>query len=151
METSVLQGIVTLFVSYVLILEHAITGDTNATEQGHPRINLSESPVQGVSVLANLSTLVQIFSAIVRNLFDGIHHLDFEIDNHMMLIRDIYSRLKAHFLDQFIFNIFSPDADRESGSEICISSRQGDLRICDMIPSVPYLVSPIYLQNSSVP
>ncbi|KAL0459367.1 UNVERIFIED_CONTAM: hypothetical protein Slati_0563900 [Sesamum latifolium] len=39
---------------------------------------------------------------------------------------------------QFISNILSLDADHEPGPEICISW-EGDSRISDLIPSVPYL------------
>ncbi|XP_051141910.1 exocyst complex component EXO84A-like isoform X2 [Andrographis paniculata] len=127
MESLVLKGIVDLFVSYVDIHESALTGKTDAADRGSPRIGLSEFPIQGVSVLANMSTLAQFFSGIVRNVFNGVDHLDSEINNHIILTQNIYSRLKASFLDQFIANIFSSDPANESASET------------DMIPSVPYL------------
>ncbi|KAI3449808.1 hypothetical protein Pfo_006473 [Paulownia fortunei] len=138
MESSVLKGIIDLLTAYILILESALTGDTDVIEKEGFRINLPESPTQGVFILANLSTLMQFSSSIIRNIFDGIHQLDFEIDNYLLFIQDTYSRLKACFFGQFISNIFSPNVDHESGPEICVSW-QGDSRMCDLIPSVPYL------------
>ncbi|KAL2238723.1 UNVERIFIED_CONTAM: hypothetical protein Sindi_1064000 [Sesamum indicum] len=138
MESSVLKGITDLFTAYIVNLEHTIAGETDVVDKEGLSINSPESPTQGVFMLANLSTLMQFSSCIIRNIFGGIHQMDFEIDNYLMFIQDIYSRLKASFLDQFISNIFSPDADHESGPEICISW-EGDSRISDLIPSVPYL------------
>ncbi|KAG6400928.1 hypothetical protein SASPL_137773 [Salvia splendens] len=89
MESSVLKGIMDLLTAYVVILESAITGDTDAMEKEGFKINLPETPTQGVIILANLSTLVQFSSSIIRNLFDG-----------------------------FISNIFSPNAGHESSPEI---------------------------------
>ncbi|KAL8547909.1 hypothetical protein ACS0TY_007281 [Phlomoides rotata] len=138
MESSVLKGLVDLFTAYIIVLESAITGDTDVMEKGGYKINLPESPTQGVFVLANLSTLMQFSFSFIRNFFDGIHQLNFEIDNYTMFIQDVYNRLKACFLDQFISNIFSPKVEHESSPDIrvCI---QDDSRICDLIPSVPYL------------
>ncbi|KAH6811585.1 hypothetical protein C2S51_025347 [Perilla frutescens var. frutescens] len=81
---------------------------------------------------------MQFAFSIIRNIFEGMHQLDFEIDNYEMLVQDIYSRLKSCFLGQFITNIFSPNVDHESGPEIRIS-RQDSCRYSDLIPSVPYL------------
>ncbi|KAG8389174.1 hypothetical protein BUALT_Bualt02G0201600 [Buddleja alternifolia] len=138
MESSVLKGIMDLLTSYIIILESVLTGDTERTEKEGSKINVPESSTQGVFILANLSTLIQFSSSIIRSTFEGIHHLEFQIDNHLLFIQDIYSRLKACFLKQFISNIFSPNVDHEFGPEICIS-RESDSRIYDLIPSVPYL------------
>lgn len=139
MESSVLKGIMDLFTAYIVILESAITGDTDVMEKGGFRINLPETPTQGVFILANLSTLMQLFSSIIRNIFDGIHQLYFEIDNYIMFIQDTYSRIKACFLGRFISNIFSPNVDHESGPEV-LNGRQDNSRFSDLFPSVPYLV-----------
>ncbi|KAK6164427.1 hypothetical protein DH2020_001291 [Rehmannia glutinosa] len=138
MESSVLKAITDLLTAYIVILESALSGDTDVIEKQGFRINSQESPSQGFSILANISTLVQFSTCIIRNIFDGIHHLDFEIDNYLTFVQDVYGRLKACFLGQFISNIFSPNVDHESGPELCISG-QDDSRICDLIPSVPYL------------
>ncbi|KAK6141494.1 hypothetical protein DH2020_024761 [Rehmannia glutinosa] len=138
MESSVLKAITDLLTAYIVILESALSGDTDVIEKHGFRINSPESPTQGFFILANISTLVQFSTCIIRNLFDGIHHLDFEIDNYLTFVQDVYGRLKACFLGQFISNIFSPNVDHESGPELCISW-QDDSRICDLIPSVPYL------------
>ncbi|KAK4418424.1 Exocyst complex component EXO84C [Sesamum alatum] len=138
MESSVLKGMMDLFTAYIVNLERTLTGETDVTDKEGSSINSPESPSQGVFMLANLSTLMQFSSCIIRNIFGGIHQMAFEIDNYLMFVHDIYSRLKACFLDQFISNIFSPDADHESGPEIRISW-EGDSRISDLIPSVPYL------------
>lgn len=136
MESVVLKGIMDLLTTYIVILESALTSDTDVIEKSGFSVNLPESPTQGVSILANLSTIMQLSYSIIKNVFEGIHHLDFEIDHHLMFIQDIYSRLKACFLDGFIPNIFSPNADHE---EICITW-EDDSRTRDLIPSVPYLV-----------
>lgn len=136
MESSVLKGIVDLLTAYVVILESAITGDADAMEKEGFKINFPETPTQGVIILANLSTLVQFSSSIIRNLFDGVHQLEFEMDSYATLVQDIYSRLKSYFLDQFISNIFLPNAGHESSPEIRHDSR----RYLDLTPSVPYLV-----------
>ncbi|KAL8055253.1 hypothetical protein ABFX02_04G044800 [Erythranthe guttata] len=133
MESAVLKGIMDLLTAYIVILESALTGETE-----NSRINLPESPTQGVFILANLSTIIRFCFSIIRNIFDDTHQLDFEIDNHVMFVEDIYKQLKACFLGQFVSNIFSSNVDHESGSGICISW-DGDSRIHDMIPSVPYL------------
>ncbi|KAL7113152.1 hypothetical protein ACP275_04G045500 [Erythranthe tilingii] len=133
MESAVLKGIMDLLTAYIVILESALTGETEIL-----RINLPESPTQGVFILANLSTIIRFCFSIIRNIFDDAHQLGFEIDNHVMFVEDIYRRLKACFLGQFVSNIFSSNVDQESGSGICISW-DGDSRIHDMIPSVPYL------------
>ncbi|XP_057798169.1 exocyst complex component EXO84B-like isoform X2 [Salvia miltiorrhiza] len=138
MEGSVLKGIIDFFTAYVVILESAITADTDAMEKEGFKIKLPETPTQGVFILANLSTLVQFSSSIIRNLFDGIHHLDFEMDSYATLVQDIYSRLRSCFLDHFISNIFSPNAGHESSPEIRLS-RQNSCRYFDLTPSVPYL------------
>ncbi|XP_042014594.1 exocyst complex component EXO84B-like isoform X2 [Salvia splendens] len=135
MESSVLKGIVDLLTAYVVILESAITGDTDAMEKEGFKINLPETPTQGVIVLANLSTLVQFSSSIIRNLFEGVHQLKFEMDSYATLVQDIYNRLKSYFLDHFISNIFSPNAGHESSPEI----HDDSCRYLDLTPSVPYL------------
>ncbi|KAL1539640.1 exocyst complex component EXO84B-like isoform X2 [Salvia divinorum] len=135
MESSVLKGIMDLLTAYVVILESAITGDTVAMEKEGFKINLPETPTQGVIVLANLSTLVQLSSSIIRNLFDGVHQLDFEMDSYATLVQDIYSRLKSYFLDEFISNIFLPNAGHQSSPEI----HHDSCRYLDLTPSVPYL------------
>lgn len=136
MESSVLKGFMDLFTAYVAVLESAITGDTDVMEKEGFSISLPETATQGVFILANLSTLMQFTLSIIRNVFDGIPHLDFEIENHAALVQEIYSRLKSCFLGQFISNIFSPNADHESSPD----SRQDSSRYSDLIPSVPYLV-----------
>ncbi|KAL0419731.1 UNVERIFIED_CONTAM: hypothetical protein Sradi_1386600 [Sesamum radiatum] len=138
MESSVLKGITDLFTAYIVNLERILAGETDDVDKAGLSINSPESPTQGVFMLANLSALMQFSSCIIRNIFGDIHQMDFEIDNYLMFVQDIYNRLKACFLDQFISNIFSPDADHEPGPEICISW-EGDSRISDLIPSVPYL------------
>ncbi|KAK6141498.1 hypothetical protein DH2020_024757 [Rehmannia glutinosa] len=107
MESSVLKAITDLLTAYIVILESALSGDTDVIEKHGFRINSPESPTQGFFILANISTLVQFSTCIIRNLFDGIHHLDFEIDNYLTFVQDVYGRLKACFLGQFISNIFS--------------------------------------------
>ncbi|KAL3849991.1 hypothetical protein ACJIZ3_011873 [Penstemon smallii] len=127
MENSVLRGLMNLFKAYIVILESALLpGETDMIEKG-------------VLILANLTTLIQFSSSVIRNMFDGIHHLDFEIDNHLLFVQDMYSRLKAGFIEQFVANIFSRSASHESGGSEKCNIWQEDSRTYDMTPSLPYL------------
>ncbi|KAL2487895.1 Exocyst complex component EXO84A [Forsythia ovata] len=138
MESSVLKGIMDLFTAYTVILESAILGDTDVAEKGGFKVNFPESPVQEVSILVSLSTLVQLVSSIIKNIFDGIHHLDFEIDNYLLFIQDTCSRLRSCFIEEFINNIFSPDVDHQCVPENRISW-QDNSKIYNLVPSPTHL------------
>lgn len=66
MESSIVIGVKELYMEYVVILEKAITDDKQVSEVG-PVINVAESLPQKVSMLANLSSLQQLFFNILRS------------------------------------------------------------------------------------
>lgn len=139
MESSVLKGIKDLFNAYIVILESALSGDKDSSEKGGSKVNFPEAPVQEVSILASLSTLVQFVSSIVKNIFDGIHDLDFEIDNYLLFIQDTCSRLRTCFIEEFINNIVSRDVDHQCISESRISWLDNS-KIYNLVPSPTHLV-----------
>ncbi|GFZ17673.1 hypothetical protein Acr_26g0009430 [Actinidia rufa] len=102
MEGSILRGLMDLFMEYLTILEIALTGKGNGLDKGGPGVNLAKLPEQEVAIVANLSTLVQLFSSIVKSVFKGINHLNFEVDSFMSHIQEASDRLRAHFCQQFI-------------------------------------------------
>ncbi|XP_075493683.1 exocyst complex component EXO84A-like [Primulina tabacum] len=138
MESWILKGILDLFVAYIVILESALTGDTYVLQKEGLSINLPESPTQEIYILANLSTLMQFSSSIIRNIFEGIHGSEFEIHNFLLFVQDVYGRLRAGFFKQYMKNILSPDDDHQACSSESRINRD-ESTIHDLIPSVPYL------------
>lgn len=135
MGSSVLKRLMDLFKAYVAILERALCGDTQMMQEEVSRTSLPESLTQQAAILVNLSTLMQFSASIIRNIFDGFSQLDDEIDKH----QSIYLRLKTHFLETFVSDIFSSTVGDDYGHESSISWKR-DSTIYDLIPSVPYLV-----------
>ncbi|KAB2003635.1 hypothetical protein ES319_D11G145400v1 [Gossypium barbadense] len=130
MEGSILKGLMNLFTEYIAILEKAITFETHVSEKGSKR-NLAESLPQQLSVLANLSTLQLFFFKIVRSFLRGPGHLnsklrkknsiDFlkkELDGCILFIQEAVAKLKAHFCQQFINRMMSP----ETGSKLIVET-----------------------------
>ncbi|XP_073140979.1 exocyst complex component EXO84A-like [Henckelia pumila] len=138
MESSILKGILDLFVAYIVVLESALTGDTDVLQKEGLSINLPESPAQEICILANISTLMQFSSMVIRNIFEGIHGSEFEIQNFLLFVKDVNGRLRAGFLKQFVKNIFSTDDDHQACSSEC-RINWDESTICDLVPSVPYL------------
>ncbi|XP_029125367.1 exocyst complex component EXO84B-like [Cajanus cajan] len=83
MGSLVISGITNLFTEYIVILEKALTYETITMEQGSPRIK-AETLSQQVSILANLSTLVQFLSIMVKNIFGSSGHLQI-LENHSIV------------------------------------------------------------------
>ncbi|KZV15794.1 hypothetical protein F511_02010 [Dorcoceras hygrometricum] len=132
MESSILRGSLDLFVAYIVILESALTGDTDTLQNEGLSINLPESPTQEIYILANLSTLMQFLSGVIRNIFDGIHGSEFEIHNFLSFVQGVHDRLRARFLQQFTENISSVGDDHRR-------INWDESTIYDLVPSVPYL------------
>ena len=133
--TTLFRSLTDLFTAYVVILERALCGDTQMMQEEVCRLNLTESLTQQAGILVNLSTLMQFSASLIRNISDGFPQLDAEIDKH----QSMYLRLKTHFLETFVSDIFSLNAGDDYGRESRVS-RQKDSTIYDLIPSVPYLV-----------
>ncbi|CAK9149984.1 unnamed protein product [Ilex paraguariensis] len=141
MEGPILRGLVDLFMEYIVVLERALATDMIATEEAGSRINLAETLAQQVSLLANLSTLVQFFSGIVRNVFKNINHLNFEIDSYILYIEEACGRLRTHFCEQFIHKILSCEGYHGLTVESCINSQEdGSNMFGNLVPSVCYQV-----------
>lgn len=140
MEGCILKGLMDLFTEYIGILENALTGDRI---RDGSKINLAESLVQGVSIIANSLTLGQFFSNIVRSVFDDIHHLKFEIDNYILFIQDSHAQLKRYLFQQVIEKFFSPEDDEQHDSESYITL-EDDSHTCSLAPSVPYQVMKLF-------
>lgn len=138
MEGSVLKGLMDLFTEYTVILESSLDDkEYDGADEVDSSINSAESLVQQVSVITNLSTLVNIFSGIVRSIFKESSHLEFEIDSYILFVQEACSRLRADLYEQFIQRIMSLKSDyrltpNESPDDSDSSS--------DIMPSVPYQV-----------
>ncbi|KAK7393371.1 hypothetical protein VNO78_21924 [Psophocarpus tetragonolobus] len=120
MGSLVINGITNLFREYIVILERALTYETSSTEQVSPRINLAESLPQQVSILANLSSLVQFLSIMVKNIFRSSDHIDLQVlENHssvnhkqglhdfLFFIEDSSNKLRNVFNQQLILRVLS--------------------------------------------
>ncbi|XP_038718564.1 exocyst complex component EXO84B-like isoform X2 [Tripterygium wilfordii] len=153
MEGSVVGGLVDLFMEYIVILERAITHETNGMEKGGSRINLAESLQQEVSVLVNLSTLKQFFSSLVTTISGQTNHIDpgqnkiqsdgiqdTELDSCIMFLCDASTKLRAHFFQQFINRLMSletgpiPGVGNYNESQVVRDGCHG------VVPSVPFQV-----------
>ncbi|KAL8200430.1 hypothetical protein R6Q57_011769, partial [Mikania cordata] len=108
--SSILEELMDLFTEYSLLLERALTYETNDAVEGAPKIKTAESLSQKVSVIASLSTLKYIFSNLIINIFKDINQLETVIDGHMASVSDICSILQAQLCKQFIHSIMSNEA-----------------------------------------
>ncbi|TKY52764.1 Exocyst complex component EXO84B [Spatholobus suberectus] len=120
MGSLVISGITNLFTEYIIVLERALTHETIATEQGSPRIKLAESLPQQVSILANLSTLVQFLSIMVKNIFSSSDHIELQVlenhsivqqqqglDDFLLFIEEGSNKLRNVFCQQLILRVLS--------------------------------------------
>ncbi|KAJ7977204.1 Exocyst complex component EXO84B [Quillaja saponaria] len=132
MGGSVLGELRNLFMEYVVILESALTWDTSMAEKdGGSRINLAESMLQQVSVLANLSTLVGFLTVMVKNIFRSINHTDSEImgnhsgghqqtehENFIQFIEEASNQLRDIFYQKFILRVLSTESSHVPTGDI---------------------------------
>lgn len=144
MEGPILRGLMDLYTEYTAILERSLTDKECAIENSGSKINLAESLVQQVSVIANLSTLVNIFSSIIRNVFKEISHLVFEMDSYILFIQEACSRLRANICEQFIHKIMSLEGDHRPTQNSFIWTQDDSDSSTNMMPSVPYQVRHSY-------
>ncbi|KAK1353310.1 Exocyst complex subunit [Heracleum sosnowskyi] len=141
MEGSVLKGLMDLFTEYTVILESSLDDkEYDGAKEVDSSINSAESLVQQVSVIANLSTLVNIFSGIVRSIFIDSSHLEFEIDSYILFVQEACSRLRADLCEQFIQRIMSIEIDYRLTPNECAWTQDDSDSSSDIMPSVPYQV-----------
>lgn len=119
MGSLVISGIKNLFTEYIVILERALTHEASATEQVSSGIKLAGSLPQQVSILANLSTLVQFLSIMIKNIFSrSSDHIDLQgLENHSIV-------QPQQGLDDFLLFI-----EEGSNKLICLFCQQLILRV----------------------
>ncbi|KAK8688562.1 hypothetical protein V6N13_087323 [Hibiscus sabdariffa] len=150
MEGSILNGLMNLFTEYITILEKAITFKIHVSEKGSRRA-LAESLPQQLFVLANLSTLQLFFFKIVRSFLRGPGNLNSELrkknsinfpqkelDDCILFIQEAAAKLKAHFCQQFINRMMSPEIS--SKIMLCNDSPQESRTFQGAMPSVAFQV-----------
>lgn len=153
MEGSILKGLMNLFTEYIAILEKATTFETHVSEKGSRR-TLAESLPQQLSVLANLSTLQVFFFKIVRSFLRGPGHphskirkknsIDFlqkELDGCILFIQEAVAKLKAHFCQQFINRMMSPETRSKLIVETCSDNQQEPSNFLGAMPSAAFQVT----------
>ncbi|KAL2323407.1 hypothetical protein Fmac_027786 [Flemingia macrophylla] len=119
MGSLVISGITKLFKEYIVILERALTRETSTSEQGSPIIKAETIPQQ-VSILANLSTLMQFLSIMVKNIFSSSDQIDLqvlenhsivqqqqELDDFLLFIEEGSNKLRNVFCQQLIQRVLS--------------------------------------------
>ena len=132
---------------YITSIEKEITCQKNVTETGGSIISLAAWLQQQVSVLANISTLVYIFSSIIKSIFKDISNLNCELMETsgceskdpslcLILIQEASDQLRASICQQLMYRMMSP----ESGSRLAPETSgisYGDFNVFhDMMPSV---------------
>ncbi|XP_071690202.1 exocyst complex component EXO84B-like [Rutidosis leptorrhynchoides] len=130
--SSILEELMGLFTVYSFILERALTYETNDVIEDSSGIKKAESLSQKVSVIANLSTLQQIYSDMIRHIFKNINQLNNVIDGHMISVAGTCSILRTHFCKQFIHRIMSNEEVYCIRDDIDFDLLQGPM------PSRPY-------------
>ncbi|CAI8602797.1 unnamed protein product [Vicia faba] len=125
MENLVTSGLKNLFIEYIIILEKALTSEV---DQDSPRIKLAESLSQQVSILANLSTLVQFLSTTVKGIFSSrisnnvdsqevknhsFVHQHQELHDFLLFIEESSVKLRNVFCQQLILRMLSTCCSHE--------------------------------------
>ncbi|KAM1346404.1 hypothetical protein ACFX13_036458 [Malus domestica] len=152
-EGSIVSGLMILFKKYVDILEIAINCKATVTEKSNPRIYLAESVQQQVSILANLSSLEQLFSNMVRGIFKGVSDINSELmktlpdgyqakelDSCISLIQEASSRLRDLYCEQFICKIMSLRNSDNLTPENCIDDQGESCVFQGVMPSLAFQV-----------
>lgn len=138
---------------YIAILERVITSETNDSAKSGLRIILAESVPQQVSVLANLSTLENLFSSSIisfywsKDRFNSKlmkdHSVGFQLqklESCMLFIQEASARLRAHFFQQFICRMMSHEAGYKLNLKMPMD-RDGDPGLLhEIVPSVVFQV-----------
>lgn len=149
MGNLVISGLKNLFNEYIIILERALTYETSAMDQDSSRIKLPESLTQQVSILANLSTLMQFLSTMVKDIFSmdtqvvenhsvGLKH--HELDDFLMFIEDGFNKLRNVFCQQLILRALSTCSSHEIASAIHYNDQFDANMIHNPMPSAIFQV-----------
>lgn len=135
MEESVAKGFMDLFTEYIFILETTINLKTEVAQKGYSIMELSESVLPQVSLLANLSTLELFIFNMVRSIL-GETFGQRELNDYKQSIQNANIRLRAHFCQQ-VFNRMM-FLKNEHASETCINV--GSKTLQDVMPSIAFQV-----------
>ena len=149
MGNLVISGLKNLFNEYIIILERALTYETSAMERDSSRIKLPESLTQQVSILANLSTLVQFLSTMVKDIFSmdsklvenhsvGLKHHELEV--FLMFIEEGFNKLRNVFCQQLILRALSTCSSHETASAIHYNDQFDANMIHNPMPSAIFQV-----------
>lgn len=155
MGGTVISGLMNLFTEYIIILERALTCETSSTENASSssRINLVELLSQQVSILANLSTLVQFLSIMVKGIFSSTGHMDShvmenhstvdqqqELDDFLLFIEEGSNKLRNVFCQQLIIKVLSACSSHENFSAIHYNDQFDSNTNHNLMPSVFFQV-----------
>ncbi|KAK6940633.1 Exocyst component Exo84, C-terminal [Dillenia turbinata] len=143
MEGFILEGLKELFTEYIANLRRAIIAEANTLEKGSMTTMSAVSMPQQVSMLANLSTLLHLFSSIACSIFKGTPLNGFEeqeIASCFLYIRDALDQLKSHFYQQFISKVLIFKDGQELATQICVGSQDDSDVFQDVMPSVAFQV-----------
>ena len=126
MGSSVISGLIDLFREYIIILERALTYETRGIDEVSPRIKLADSVSQQVSILANMSTLVNFLSVMVKSIYSSNSHMDSnemennsvvdqqqELDGFLLFIEESSNKLRNVFCQQLILSVLSTYSSHE--------------------------------------
>jgi hypothetical protein len=155
MGNLVISGLKNLFIEYIIILERALTNETSAMDQNSPRIKLAESLTQQVSILANLSTLVQFLSTMVIDIFSSrntshmdsqvvenhsvVHHNQ-ELNDFLLFIEEGSNKLRNVFCQQLILRVLSTCSSHQIFSAIHYNDQLDNNMIHNPMPSAIFQV-----------
>ncbi|CAK7349319.1 unnamed protein product [Dovyalis caffra] len=154
LEDSIFRGLMNLFSEYIAILERAITSETNESKRNGSGIILAETVPQQVSILANLSTLENLFSSTILSVFGSNNHISSEqmknqsvgfhhqeLESRVSFVQDASARLRAHFFQQFICRMMSPETGCKLSPQKFMDRSQGDPGVVHgAVPSVAFQV-----------
>ncbi|KAG6748895.1 hypothetical protein POTOM_048833 [Populus tomentosa] len=151
LEDSILRGLMNLFSEYIAILGRAITSETN--DSG---IILAETVPQQVSILANLSTLENLFSSTILSVFGSNNPIDSrlmknqsvgfhqqELESRVLFVQGASARPKAHFFQQFVCRMMSPEIGCKLTPQKCMDSEVDPGLVHDLVPSVAFQTTEI--------
>ncbi|KAK9146332.1 hypothetical protein Sjap_006235 [Stephania japonica] len=150
MDTAIFNGLMDLFSEYINILDKAIYGKADILETDGSIIIQARTMKQQLSVLANASAIVDIFSSATRNILKGTKQFGGEIMkdhvvssfekklvNWILVIQDAANRHKASFCQQFICGVMIPEVELKLRPEFYINYQSSDV-IQDLMPSVAF-------------
>ncbi|KAK9083094.1 hypothetical protein Scep_029565 [Stephania cephalantha] len=149
-DTAIFNGLMDLFSEYINILDKAISGKADVSETGGSIIIQARTMKQQLSVLANASAVVDIFSSATRNILKGTKQfggeivkdhlassLEKKLVNWIFFIQEAANRPKASFCQQFISRVTIPEIELKLKPEFYINYQSSDV-FHDLMPSVAF-------------